>query len=710
MHTNHISINIKALFFLVLLGNAVLAQKQKQKIDSLQKVLQTAKDTARVNALNELAAVMLDVNSDFKYVDIAIKEAEELNYIKGMVRALEIKATLHWYRSEWNKWGTYLEKVIELKTKNKITDGLVSDYIFLGMSLQAQCKNEEAIKSLRKAELLLNANNDPLQFAEIYSITAQLHHTNGDYEKAFEYYNLAYKKAFEIKDTASRRGPIQGSRLNFASFYESIEDYETAAEYYNTVIRNRVGQSWRDQRLISRMYFNNKRYDSALVAYTDYLKSYDKHRPFFNDTVYDKTRVLTLNGFIGSIHNKMGNYQKALEYLLPLYKYSEAGGVYSFALSYLLEICQAYTGLRDYDNGLHYSKKLVQFAEENGVRVKLRDGYQSLATIYAAKGDVNNAHKYLKKYSDLKDSINTDELRSRLKLYRAEERETNKQSSIEQLKKEKRSLTIGIVLLAISLASIFSFIWLQRKYNTKKRLLQEKDIELKQAEDERRMASLEMMALRSQMNPHFIFNCLNSINRFVLRNDNEAASNYLTKFSKLMRMVLENSKQALIPLLEEVKCLELYIQMEQFRCKNAFTYYIRYHDGVNMDEALIPPLLLQPFVENAIWHGLNPKEGDGKLGIEFFQKEDALYCIIKDNGIGRKKASELKSMLADSHKSLGLEITKDRLSILGDHQSKEPVVEVEDLHDENGMATGTKVMIRIYTLPAFEDLRLSLNL
>jgi len=175
-------------------------------------------------------------------------------------------------------------------------------------------------------------------------------------------------------------------------------------------------------------------------------------------------------------------------------------------------------------------------------------------------------------------------------------------------------------------------------------------------------------------------------------------------------MVLENSKQTLIPLEEEVKCLELYIQMEQFRCKNSFTYYVKYHDGVNTEEAMIPPLLLQPFVENAIWHGVNPKEGDGRIGIEFFQKEEALYCVIKDNGIGRKKASELKSQLAENHKSMGLQITKERLAMIGELQNNESPVGIEDMYDEKGKAAGTKVTIRIFSLPAFEELKPSLNL
>ena len=125
---------------------------------------------------------------------------------------------------------------------------------------------------------------------------------------------------------------------------------------------------------------------------------------------------------------------------------------------------------------------------------------------------------------------------------------------------------------------------------------------------------------------------------------------------------------------------------------------------------MIPPLLLQPFVENAIWHGVNPKDGSGEIGIEFLQKEDAMYCIVRDNGIGRKKASELRSQLAANHKSMGLQITKERLAVLDDNKSKESPVEIEDLYDENGLASGTMVTIKIFSLPEIEELKTSLSL
>ena len=274
----------------------------------------------------------------------------------------------------------------------------------------------------------------------------------------------------------------------------------------------------------------------------------------------------------------------------------------------------------------------------------------------------------------------------------------------------RKYLIAGLLGLFVLGVIVFRTISLKRKIDVERRALAEKELELQKAESDKRITDLEMLALRSQMNPHFIFNCLNSINRFILRNDAESASNYLTKFSKLIRMMLENSKQPLIPLQEEVKCLELYIQMEQFRCKNAFTYYIKYQDGVNIEEAMIPPLLLQPFVENAIWHGVNPKDGNGEIGIEFLQKDEAMYCIVQDNGIGRKRASELRSLLSENHKSMGLQITRERLAALGESQVNESPVEIVDLYDEKGLAGGTRVTIKIFSLPEIEELKSSLNL
>lgn len=205
----------------------------------------------------------------------------------------------------------------------------------------------------------------------------------------------------------------------------------------------------------------------------------------------------------------------------------------------------------------------------------------------------------------------------------------------------------------------------------------------------KKLAEIEMTALRAQMNPHFLFNCLNSINRFIVRSDPETASNYLTKFSRLIRMILQNSKSPTISLKSELEALTLYIEMEEMRFENRFDYDIHVADTVEADFIEVPPLLIQPYVENAIWHGLMHKETRGRLTVEVTREGEWLRCVVEDNGIGRRRAQELKSKSATRDKSMGMKITTDRLSL---YQSKTRV-EVIDLMDNNGMAAGTRVVL-----------------
>jgi LytS/YehU family sensor histidine kinase/ligand-binding sensor domain-containing protein len=206
----------------------------------------------------------------------------------------------------------------------------------------------------------------------------------------------------------------------------------------------------------------------------------------------------------------------------------------------------------------------------------------------------------------------------------------------------------------------------------------------------------QLEALRSQMNPHFIFNCLNSIKLYTTQNDTVAASNYLTKFSKLIRLALENSKSETIPLSTELEALELYIEMEAMRFKEKLKYSIIINENVDADFIEIPPLLLQPFVENSIWHGLMHKEEGGSIDIHvsIVPQKYILEITIKDDGVGREKAAFLKSKSATSHKSFGTKVTSDRLEIVNQLYKTGASVHTEDVLTKNEV-TGTLVTLRI---------------
>lgn len=210
---------------------------------------------------------------------------------------------------------------------------------------------------------------------------------------------------------------------------------------------------------------------------------------------------------------------------------------------------------------------------------------------------------------------------------------------------------------------------------------------------EKQLANLKLLSLRSQMNPHFIFNCLNSINRFILINDNDTASEYLTKFSRLIRKVLDNSREDKITLEKDIETLKLYIEMEKMRFIKKFDYSINVDEGLELNKLKIQPMLIQPFVENAIWHGLMHKNTKGLLEIFIGSRGGELYIQIKDDGIGREQSKKIRSGLQFKHKSYGMRVTQERMEMEKYHSSFVSSSRVTDLYCSEGRPIGTLVEI-----------------
>ncbi|MDF2192897.1 sensor histidine kinase [Paraflavitalea sp. CAU 1676] len=218
------------------------------------------------------------------------------------------------------------------------------------------------------------------------------------------------------------------------------------------------------------------------------------------------------------------------------------------------------------------------------------------------------------------------------------------------------------------------------------------------AQYEKKLANVEMSALLAQMNPHFLFNCLNSIDSYIIKNESRKASEYLNSFARLMRLILQNSRSNYISLKDEIETLELYLQMEGLRFRDQFQYEIRIMTETDTGSIVIPPMLIQPYVENAIWHGLMNKN-DGtprKVNIQIEERDNNLYCVIQDNGVGREKAQVLRTQkLSGKRRSMGMQITKDRMEIINKLYDVQTCVKVTDLTDEGGQALGTRVELVI---------------
>ena len=233
--------------------------------------------------------------------------------------------------------------------------------------------------------------------------------------------------------------------------------------------------------------------------------------------------------------------------------------------------------------------------------------------------------------------------------------------------------------------------------NKIKQIESEQSLEVKRRElatINEQLAEARLSALQAQMNPHFVFNALNSIKRMILDSDNDKASRYLSKFALMIRMTLNHSKETFVTLHENIEYLKAYLEMEQLRFDDSFTYRISTDKNIDTEETAIPSLMMQPIVENAIWHGLMQADADKKILIDFAQCQNKIRCTVEDNGIGIRRSEKLKEVSKPPHHSVGLENLKKRIKIINEKYDTDCSLEILDLGDENKSRRGTRVVLQ----------------
>jgi hypothetical protein len=265
-----------------------------------------------------------------------------------------------------------------------------------------------------------------------------------------------------------------------------------------------------------------------------------------------------------------------------------------------------------------------------------------------------------------------------------------KESQLQAQKTQRLFYIGGIVLLLL----LFVFIYRNIKNRQKtERIIAAERLKSEKANAAHKMAELELQSLRAQLNPHFMFNSLNAIQELILKEDNDNSHLYLSRFSELLRMLLDNANQPFVSLRKEIGLLELYLSLENLRIPD-LKYSIEIDPSIDTNKATIPNMMLQPYIENAIWHGLSHKKGERNLHIRIKRNEDFIVFEVEDNGVGRKMSAELKSLYRKEHRSRGMELLSKRFSLLSKEYGSEIQTTVEDLHD-NGTALGTKVAISV---------------
>ena len=647
----------------------------------------------------------------------AISIGEELNDNNMLGEAYYV---LNWLVGETRNTGkliydiNYLKKAIGYfeKTDNKLRLARsLEDLYYLSNNSH---RFEEGAEAMKKAILLYRESG---QWREILASTnlSEMLLIRGEFEDAFDYCKRIIERAEkdrvstkDYRDFFYGQGFAHMTDLNIAA-----GDYESALQYirkgYDYYPTDSFPMAvWASN--IGEVYRLMKNYDSAL-HYLAPFESMQAMNALAGRTMKGKLRLT-------SLYISMNQYDHALQIINEMLKKAdEEIGKKDDAVMiglkgrFSMNAAMAWSGKKDFQKALKYAKEGLTLLKSVNWKVTMIDNYLVLSDIYSNLGRNDSAYYYLKEYMTLKESLVNRQLIWRLNSYKKQAEEERKTSQINLLNKDnqlkeqklkqqaivKNSLIAGILLLFLLGLFVFRNFYLKRKKQ--------------QAENERKQTELEMQALRAQMNPHFIFNCLSSINKYILKNEPDTASDYLTRFSRLIRMVLLNSQRSFITLEDELDMLTIYLDMERMRFKNAFNYNIIFANRVDADAIFIPPLLLQPFCENAIWHGLKPlsdhQQTDhepGRLDIILSMDSKVLNCSITDNGIGRKKAAEIKSKSAEEKKSLGLKITAERLALLNQEKNAFTSYEIEDLKDENGNAVGTKVNLKISYKETIEEI------
>jgi len=695
-------------FFLVLLFMGYIEFLYSQNPNRLLQKLPSLNGKERIDCLIEIAKIYNYTNADstLYYCKIINDEATKLGYKKAIALSLlglgpESESLRLQNISNAIRMGE------ELNDNEVLGWGYFVLYFVKNYQFYTKIAGRDSIELLKKSALYFQKAGAKLREAEISSYLCQDCSEIGDGD-GFDYCKRSIELSKQVisSDKDWERWAFSlyvQSLAGMSRLYDQAGDYATAMSYLRqghqaTVIKKELRVNGLEDAM-SFLFNKMGQYDSSIY----YLQLI---QPGFEPYV---------NNILGQTYFLKKDYEKAQQLFQKTIDSSKISHGNWAETNALLGLAKCFEIKKDYKVALQYAIEAYDFSSrfKHYKREFRMDAFEVLSRLYHKTGNNDSAYHYLEQYTILKDSANNKQylwkLNKQLYEYKKEAEEQRKNSQINLLKKEnqlKNSLIIGVLLLLLLGAFVFRYLLLKRK---NEKLQMRKDLEVhrlesakKQAELHHRTLELEMQALRAQMNPHFIFNCLSSINRFIFKNDNKLASDYLTHFSRLIRMVLMNSSKKLITLEDELEMLRLYLDLERLRFKDAFDYSITTTNIVDAGAIFIPPLLLQPFCENAVWHGLMHKETKGHLNVMISEEDKILHCIIEDDGVGREMAAAFRSKSAENEKSMGLKITTERLALLNQENNFSTFYKIEDVLNEHDVV-GTRVQIRIKYKESIEE-------
>lgn len=627
-----------------LLVTAVYSQNVPET-DSLNNLLNSnIEDTTRIKASIRLAHIYLK-NKEIA----AAEELTEASFLIAGEKDIPVSADLYWlkadilyYKKEFQKALVEMEIVLSKLESSNDAEAIARANNFIAYLYLHDGSFSKSIEHYEKNITYIQQNKLLKFLPEAYSGLSYVYRTTGNAEEQRKNLLLMADAALKAGDTHwaanayLRLGDI-GMEID-SNFTYAIDLYKKSLSYYKE-----------DQ-------------DTAMTAFLLLRIGWNHYLNKELDTALDY-------------------FFYSLEYSIPINRLTSITNAYG-------NIGTIYRDKQDYEKAIKFYKKSIEYSFKARDWYNLSWLYLDMSVMNKDQGDYKQAyenHVLHKKFSDsLEMKKYNDRLTDARTRYEADRAE--KELELVSLKLDQHKyITYGFAGLIFLVLVIGVLVFRQTRLNASRKL----------SEMNHKISEVTQKNLRQQMNPHFIFNTLNSIQYYMYQHDKISTNNYLTKFSLLMRKTLENSQHTAIPIKDEIDALQLYLELESLRFKEKFEYSVTVDEEIDTVILKIPTMLIQPYVENSICHGLVHKEEKGFVHIDLKMNENHLICTIEDNGIGRKAAIEIKNQKNGNHNSLGTKITESRLNLVNSLYGKSMQIDYKDLVDDKGNGSGTRVRIYI---------------
>jgi len=521
-----------------------------------------------------------------------------------------------------------------------------------------QSKNYQ--ESIALCNTLLTERLTSFQEVEVYELLGDTYSAIADNNLAIENYQNALDKATQHVITPK----ITDLNSKLADIYASSGADDAAAEYYGNSLelatRENKKRAAQEKDKVADFYGKNQDFDKEIELRNLALEEIEA----IEDEAAPETTV-------GVLSPQRQNYK----------------------------IANAYVNQENYDAAIPFYERSIEEADAKEDLLVKKDATRKLSELFRDRGDFDKAAESYEKYVAVVDELYIKKEQEISQAARFSKEMALKQNRITSLENDRKlnesryqlafeneeliNKNSRIQKWIIGSLILVALLLLYAAYTQYKNVRQQQYVN----------NQLALKNLRSQMNPHFIFNALNSVNSFISSNDERAANRYLSEFSQLMRSVLENSEENFIPLSQELELLELYVKLEHFRFKDKFDYTVTIDPKIDLDQFVIPPMLLQPYIENAVWHGLRYKKERGNLAVRFTKKDQETVVItITDDGIGRTQSKALKTENQKKQRSKGMGNIKKRIAILNKMYRDKVDVFIEDAQEDT---TGTRVTLTL---------------